>query len=279
MSFEQWSVYNHALIPNVAPNIVPNLSDLDNPEIWKREHPLFARWVTDWDCGTETDWWYVIKDEKFDISELKSKRRYEINKGRRNFLVKRINASEFKEQIYEIQVDAYSDYPVKYRPCVIKHEFFEFIESWEQNVVFGAFSSTTEELVGYARLNQVNERFIEFLVLKSKPEFEKQGVNAAIVDGILCFLNEFLTERGILCDGSRNIKHETNFQEYLIKYFGFRKAYCFLNIKYRKPVDFVIKVLYPFRTLLQKMDSNRIIHLVNGVMTMDNIVRNQKRRK
>ena len=28
-----------------------------------------------------------------------------------------------------------------------------------------------------------------------------------------------------LCDGQRNIRHQTNFQEFLVKYFGFRYAY------------------------------------------------------
>ena len=36
-----------------------------------------------------------------------------------------------------------------------------------------------------------------------------------------------------ICDGERNILHETSFQNYLEKYFGFRKAYCKLNLKYR----------------------------------------------
>lgn len=43
--------------------------------------PYLARWTSSFDCGHETNWWYVIKDTPFDINELKKKRRYEIRKG------------------------------------------------------------------------------------------------------------------------------------------------------------------------------------------------------
>ena len=40
--------------------------------------PLLARWTEDFDCGYETEWWYVIKDTPLDLSKLKKKRRYDI---------------------------------------------------------------------------------------------------------------------------------------------------------------------------------------------------------
>ena len=276
MDSKQWVVYNHALIPNIAPNILPDDSVLDSNEIWKYKHPLFARWITEWDCGKQTDWWYVIKDECFDISKLKSKRRYEIKKGRRHFSIKVIDASKFKSDIYDIQVCAYSQYPAKYRPKVVKEKFLENIDSWKESIVFGAFDNNTGELVGYARLEPLNELFVNFKVLKTKPKFERYGVNAAMVDGILMYLQDFFDANGILSDGSRNIKHETNFQDYLIKYFGFRKAYCKLNIKYKPLVKVAVHILYPLRGILKKFDNIRPFHLVNGVMLMEGIIRSQK---
>ena len=46
-----------------------------------------AQWTSDFDCSHETQFWYCIKDNSFDISKLKAKRRYEINKGIKNFNV------------------------------------------------------------------------------------------------------------------------------------------------------------------------------------------------
>ncbi len=45
----------------------------------------------------------LIKDTPFDISTLKSKRRYEINKGNRNFKVRRIDPLKYVNQLFNVQ--------------------------------------------------------------------------------------------------------------------------------------------------------------------------------
>ena len=62
-----------------------------------------SRWTSNFDCGIETKWWYIIKDDIYDISALKSKRRYEINKGKKNFSVEIINPKNFISQLIDIQ--------------------------------------------------------------------------------------------------------------------------------------------------------------------------------
>lgn len=80
---------------------------------------------------------------------------------------------------------------------------------------------------------------------------------------------EFLEKGEYICDGEINTRHETAFQEYLIKYFEFRKVYCKLNIVYSQAMRFAVKILYPFRPLLESMDSFGIIHNINGIMLME----------
>lgn len=136
--------------------------------------PLLARWTTEFDCGDETTWWYVIKDRPFDIMALKSKRRYEINKG--------INPARYAEEMYSIQVAAYSAYPEKYRPKVDKIGFTDGLANWGKYVVFGAFYRETNERVGYAYFEQESDNYIDFKVLKTNPEYEKYSINAALVE-------------------------------------------------------------------------------------------------
>ena len=70
-----WRYYNHAVIPSSPPNAPLNLTPLEDGSIWKiGKTPLLARWTTNFDCGYETNWWYVIKDTPFDINVLKAKR-------------------------------------------------------------------------------------------------------------------------------------------------------------------------------------------------------------
>ena len=235
--------------------------------------PLLARWTTDWDCGYETNWWYVIKDNSFDAASLKAKRRYEITKGIKNFEVKRINPEAYAEELYSVQVAAFSAYPPKYRPSVDHDSFVTGVAQWTGALVYGAFFRETDELAGYAYLGEGNDCWLDFSVLKTKPQFERLSVNAAIMAYILESNREFLENGGVICDGSRNINHETSFQDYLEKYFGFRKAYCKLHILYNPKISWVIKVLYPIRKMLLRFDEVGLIHQVNAVLKMEELAR------
>ena len=274
-----WKYYNHAVIPSVTPHENPDVFSIEDGSIWKsfEKTPLLARWTTEFDCGYETNWWYVIKDTVFDISELKAKRRYEINKGTKNFRVVKIAPSDYKEDLYNIQVAAFSAYPEKYRPTVDKDAFLSAVESWGENyTTFASFHFETGEMTGYALLSEKNPRCVGFNVLKSKPEYERLSVNAAIVAEVLNYYNDFLSNGGYICDGERSINHETAFQDYLEKYFGFRKAYCKLHIKYNPRIQWLFKMLFPFRKILNKFDFIGIIHKINAVIKMEEVVREKK---
>jgi len=280
---EEWMYYKHAIC---SKKIVRENSDLDflkRKDIWSRKAwgggiPVLARWISDWDLGMATEFWYIIKDNKFDIASLKAKRRYEINKGKRNFDVSLIDPTQYIDQLLYVQEEALKSYPLKYRPKNIDYNQYisELHSKWD--FIYGAFLRETGELVGYAFLNDQKD-FVEFQVLKVIPSYEKLGVNAAIIVKILEDLEGRFDGKFYIVDGARNISHETKFQDYLEKYFGFRKAYCKLNIKYRPSIIPIVKILYPIRKQLKKFDRNSMIHQVNGVLFMEEIARkcNKKR--
>lgn len=271
-----WTYYNHAMIPSTPPNIVPDLSPLKDGTIWKLEgkRVLLTRWTSDFDCGKETNWWYVIADKPFNLQSIKAKRRYEINKGLNNFEVRKINPADYTEDIYEIQVAAFSAYPEKYRPTVDRDSFIENVSHWEKENVYGAFYKENGKLCGYSYIT-IKSNFINFDVLKTIPSYEKFGLNAALVYRLVDDCNELLSNGGFICDGERSINHETAFQDYLEKYFNFRKAYCTLNIAYNPKIKWLVKMLYLFRKLLLKFDNISKIHLVNALLKMEHIIRMQ----
>ena len=276
MQIDKWTYYNHAVIPKTAPHEKPDMRPIENGDIWKigGGYPLLARWTTEFDCNRETNWWYVIKDTPFDISALKAKRRYEVNRGKKYFRVEKINPLEYKEDLYNVQTAAFSAYPKKYSPIVDKKSFLSGVEKWGKFMVFAAFFRESGEMGGYALLSQENPDCVEFNVLKTKPKYEKLSVNASLVAEILSFYHEYLLNGGYICDGARSINHETHFQEYLEKYFGFRKAYCKLQIRYNPKIGWLIKALFPLRKLLLAFDGVGLIHSVNGVMKMEEFCRN-----
>ena len=77
----------------------------------------------------------------------------------------------------------------------------------------------------------------------------------------------YLEEKNFLYvnDGARSIAHETNIQSFLVEKFKFRKAYCRLNIAYRKDIAIIVKILYPFRKIISTFNfsiANKIVVLL-----------------
>lgn len=269
MMAEGWKVYNRAAIPTVPPHEKPDVTFVETGAVWKEPGVWLARWTTDFDCGRETEFWYVLKDTPFDLAALKAKRRYEINKGCKNFDVRIIDPTEYKEELYGIRVAAFSAYPKKYRPTVDKNKLFEEIDGWNNDAVFGAFSKETGALSGYATLSRTNVSCVSFDVLKTVPESEPLAINAALVFAILEYYCSFLENGGYICDGARVTNHETHFQDYLEKYFGFRKAYCRLHLAYHPKIRWIVRMLYPMRGALRKLDCIGMVHRINAILKME----------
>lgn len=272
---KEWKYYNHAMIPTTAPHEEVNVEALKNKHFWKEnKNALLARWTTEWDCGYETNWWYVIKDDSFDISSLKSKRRYEINKGKKNFTVKRINPMDYQDEILEVTKSAYSSWPEKYRPMVDENQFKLGLIAWKDHVVYGGFDNDEGRICAYSYLTEYSG-YLEFSVLRACPESEKKGINAAMVAAVVEDYNDRLEKNFYINDGARSISHETNFQDYLEKYFGFRKAYCKLHVAYNRRIKLVVKVLFPFRKILHKFDEIGFVHQINSVLYMEQLCRSE----
>ncbi|MCR4718209.1 MAG: hypothetical protein K5768_01100 [Firmicutes bacterium] len=276
MSVNGWRYYNHAAIPLSLPHETPDTTPIENGNIWNLKGggtPWLARWTTEFDCGHETNWWYVIKDVPFEISSLKSERRYKITKGMKYFDVRKIDPKEYKEELYNVSMEAYKTYPKKYRPSIEHDSFISSVSTWKY-IVYGAFYRENDTFCGYVLLD-IKDNYIDLTTVKVNPDYEKLQINAAIVYQILSDYEQFLSSGGYICDGSRNISHETAYQDYLEKYFNFRKAYCQLHIEYNPKIKWIIKIVYLFRKLLLKFDHNRYIHQMNSVLKMEELVRSQ----
>ena len=266
-------------MPTTAPQVEPDVSWIRNKKVWKEfaggKYPLLVRWVTDFDCGQETEWWHCIKDEPFDIANIPAKKRYEISKGLKNVDVRIIMPGEYAEELAEVQCKARIHYgeTLDYaeEKEAIRKSFTEDPEI-ENAEYIGAFLKETGELVGYG-IYEIHEDWVLQSVIKTDPDYLKCNTNAALVAFALerYFGDGFSIK--YLTNGTKNVLHETNYHEYLMKYFGFRKAYCRLHIKYRGWVGAVVAVLYPFRKLFYKMKGRGPVRMVRAVLKMEEIHR------
>ena len=274
-----WKYYNHALLPTVAPHKTINTEAVENGNIWRiheRGLVLLARWTSDWDCGQETQWWYCLIDHPLDLSKLKAKRRYEHTKAAKNFHVVKVEPLNYLNEIFTVQVQAFAAYPNKYRPRdLTKEKLRAYFESGKNYDTYVAFNRQDNTIAGYAIVENKGE-YANFLVQKTIPAQEKLGVNMALVDGILNDYAERLADGFYIVDGERCVNHETGFQDYLVKYAGFRKAYCHMHIAYRPCFSPVVSIIYPFRRILKCWDENSMIHKLNALLKMEEIARSFK---
>jgi hypothetical protein len=278
MEIAGWKYYNHAAISTAAPHEEVDLAPISDGSIWNLDgSPILARWTSNFDCAEETNWWYVIKDNVFDIGALKAKRRYEINKGLKKFRAERIDPNDYVRELYEVSEASFAAYPSKYRPQNSFEIVKKSVETWisEGYLVYGAFAIETNKLCGYALIIK-NGSELNYAVHKTVPACEKDGVNFALTYSILLDLEQNVAEGFYLCDGERSINHETEFQNWLEKYFGFRKAYCKLNLTYSSKIKWFVKALFPFRKILKLFDKIGICHKINSVLKMEAIVRNKE---
>lgn len=263
-----WKYYNHAMIPTTAPHENVLLDPVERGKCLKYRGggiPLLARWTTDWDCGYETEFWYTILDHPFDLDKIKAKHRYQIKQGVKNFEVKEIDFYEYKETLLEITNE------------VRRKEYgLSSIEKlptpFDNAVYLGAFDIEERKCVGYAKLAEYST-YIDFTSLKVLPEYEKKSINAALVYAVVDRYKEKLGDIYI-SNGSRTINHPTHFNEYLIRMFEFRRAYCKLFIRYRWWVKPIVQLLFPFRNILEKISYKKhLLQMILGVLKMEEIAR------
>lgn len=273
----EWKYYNHAMVPKCKPYQTPDTSLFNTKELWKKplwEDAYFAKYTTEFDCKEESPWYWVICDVPFEICSLKSKYRNEMKKALDNFDVKIINPTDYTDELYDVRLDALASYPKAYRSSISRDAFYKSVLAFKEPT-FAAFCKHDGKLAGYINMVEVEDVFL-YSGQNVKKEYERFYVNYVLIIGMLDYYKNKIKNGAIIVDGERNIQHITKHQELLIKKFGFRKAFCRLNIVYRPSVKRCVKVLYPFRRVLLKFDRIGLIHKINGVLLLEQVLREQK---
>ena len=110
------------------------------------------------------------------------------------------------------------------------------------------------------------------------PIYERSTeANAAITYTVLTLLKDDVLKGKYICNGQRNMRHETNYNEDLIHWYGFRKVHCRLNIAYNPKFKWIVMLLYPFRRILKLLSSISLINDACVVLKMEEIRRKQQK--
>lgn len=279
---KEWEYYNHALVPTTPPHVTPDTSWMKDRKKWKEladgHYPLFARWTTDFDCEEETQWYCLIKDTPFDMMSLKSNRRSLITRGLKRVDVKVIVPADYAEQMANVLIKAWQSYDESYEEKDDRKRLTgEFLELTEENLgnseYLGAFLKDTDTMIGYS-IYELHGDWVEYSVVKTDPEYLNTQVNAALA----YFGLQRYMQPGVkyMLGGWRTMIHETNYQDYLLKNFGYRKAYCRLHIKYRPWMKAAVSILYPLRGIFEKFSGNKGLYYIWCTLKQEEIHRTFK---
>lgn len=275
--FSTWRFYNGAVLPATEPKENVDLSPLNDGSIWNfnGKYPLFARWTSNFDCKQNTEWWWLIKDSLYEPLKLPSDRRRHIRKARENFTVKIINPCEFLNDIKQIYFDAWEDFPDVYRPGFNEKDFNAKFSNLDNTKVFGCFSNEDSSLCCFIIAIEKSNAIL-LSEQKSLRKYERLKSNFAVIDGFLNYYNEDIKKGKYIVDGERNLVHQTNFQEFLCKYFDFRKANCKLNLMYNPIVRPFANILFLFRRLLYAINNKQqatssLLYKICSVLKMHEI--------
>jgi hypothetical protein len=269
-----WRKYNGALIPDQPPHIEIDDSDSLIKKKISDNNVFFARWTSDFDCDKETNFWHVIQDTPLEINDYSPKTRNQIRRSLKKCNVKKVK----KEEIIKFGYNSYYSAFQKYNTYLSPLSEDEFICSilllgaeWE----FWGIYDLNEMMIGYSQ-NKIVKDYCDYSIMKFHPDYLKSRPSEAL---IYTMNQYYLNERNFryINDGARSISHDTNIQEFLIKKFKFRKAYCKLNIIYNSRIGFLVKFLYSFRLPLKLLNFGPFVKL-NILLNQEKIRRSYEKR-
>lgn len=212
---------------------------------------LYVRWESEFDCKIQTPWWHVINDnpDSTYISAYSSKTRNQIKRGNKKYECRLIHRSFVEKHCYSVYKSATESYDT-YESCLSSQEFIRSIRAMHPSTQFwGVFSIETGSLVGFAE-NYIEGTTCFYNSIWCDPLAVKEYCSYSL---FYCMNQYYLLQKGFssISDGARSISHSTNIHNFLISKFGFRRAYCRLNVCYHPLLAICIKCLFPFRMLFQ----------------------------
>lgn len=257
-------LYRNAWRYDGASHKEPQLT-ADESKALLKKGGLLVRNTYDFDCNEETRFWYIIKDHYDGLNELKPRVRNKIRHAFNFFDYKLIPYDVFKNNVFPILEDTFAHYKVHDR-TMNREVFSKYLEECQQRHFdyWGVFLKDTCEMVGFCTVNNW-EDCCEYGYTGIYSKYKNHGYYPFY--GLYHHLNDYyLEQQGFryVSDSARSITEHSNIHEFLIQNFNFRKAYCKLEVHYQWWMKIAVKMLYPFRKMIN-------IPNVKAILTMESL--------
>lgn len=260
-----WYEYNGFMMPAYLPHCTPDIS----PEVARKalriSKQAFIRWDTKYNNINDSEWWYILKKGPWSIEDIKDKKkRWMIRQGKKRFSVRVLTSEEVLSECPRVAMLAASRYKgttdiETYQVLKKRLDAAEKISGVLEYL--GCFHEN--KLVSFSECF-FQENAVWLSNMRHDPNYLKDYSSYGFLDGILDY---YLNQRKLeyVLDGSRTIHHKTNFQEHLIKVFGFTKEYANINVLYSSRYKLAVKAAYPFINIIQKISDKWTIDILDKI--------------
>jgi hypothetical protein len=260
-----WTPYHKALVPASAK---PEPVDLELPQakdLLRKSGTFFLRYFTR-TFEEPTDFWYTACNS-YEIANLSRHTRYEIRRAHKGCVVRLTDPVWLAANGYECYAAAFARY---------RNQRAESTKHFQENLlgdVGGPFEFWAvfiqEKLAGYAKCVVGNDYAVT-VVCKLHPDYLSFYPAYALVDSML---RVYVTDgHKTVSNGFRSIAHDTNMQEFLLK-FGFRRVYCDLRVVYRPALGSCVKCLYPLKSVVDRIPDIHLTSRVKALLSQEKIRR------
>lgn len=213
------------------------------------------------------------------MASLSSNSRKHIKEAFRKTEVKKIDPVEYVDALYECSHQAFVKYKLASNEASYESFKKECCCAQKENVEYWAgFDFSSKKLIGFLVVKKYEE-WVSILTAKFDSRYLKLRVSDALYANVLEF---YLNQNGkkYVSSGTRSISHESNTQEYKESHFGYRKVFCRLNVAYSGVIAIVVKIVYPFRGLIEMIGRKiKKVHLLSAVLKMEELRQLQGEKK
>ena len=239
----EWYRYAGALVPLTLFPIFPMLAPSEERELLRRSGALALRYTPPVSSGTETAFWYVVCP-RYAFDELSAKMRNQVRRGRGRCVVERLLPTTVAEEGFACFQAALA----RHGKSAPERETFRREILAQEGAPFEFWGVRAGGVLGAYAICVVEPPRVALSVLKIDPACFDAYPAYALLDALL---EHYVAQRGmVLSNGARAVAHETQFQEFLLK-FGFLRQYCALRLAYTPLLDLAVRGIYPFRRLVR----------------------------
>lgn len=248
-----WVNYRRMVIPVGPSEIDYSLSPENATTILSRfPEALLLRTQTGCSPKTPPRQWYSVVCRNFnDISVLPAKSRSEIKRGLGNCSVEKVSAEFIADRGFDVFASAHEGYLKAGKLKTTKEGFAAYIRKMTRfsDIIHCWGVMNSGKLIGYAINHVYGNREVNYSGLKFHPDYLKLYPSYAL---FYTMNKYYLQENGVRCvnDGFRNLLHTTEIQDFLIRKFGFEKAYSELTVVYKPWFSNCMAIARPFKKTL-----------------------------